>query len=360
MNTPIRCFVAMAVGRADTDRIYDKHILPTLRAAGIHTIFMGRLEHNDDIDKRIIREIEECDFVIADLTYVRPSVYFEAGYAQRKVPVIYTCRTDHLGQGTGELRVHFDLLMRNIVGWSSPTDRSFSTKLAKRIKIVIRPLTQQRESDAKVKAAVDDFQRIPLVTRIDIMTGAFQKVLERSGYRSLVVNNRPMNPWVGRLPKREVLNLCIVSAQSDFTKRKIADHVNQAFGLVKSRFESFDNDFEGYNRVLWQNKWGHFVVPRAIETRNVERIVLRLVLCSLQKIPTGRLVSALPSSVASAGGQVYSWSQTCHAAYSKALPATIFVHVVAPVLSEPDIAVKSHKLRQVIKTEANGLEEAKQ
>jgi hypothetical protein len=65
MNTTIRCFVAMAVGRPDTDRIYDKHILPTLRAAGIHAIFMGRLEHNDDIDKRIIREIEASDFVIA-------------------------------------------------------------------------------------------------------------------------------------------------------------------------------------------------------------------------------------------------------------------------------------------------------
>jgi hypothetical protein len=63
----LRCFVAMAVGRSDINRIYDKHILPTLRAAGIKAVFMGRLEHNDDIDKRIMREIEACDFVIADL-----------------------------------------------------------------------------------------------------------------------------------------------------------------------------------------------------------------------------------------------------------------------------------------------------
>src|SRR5260370_24298991 len=103
--TPIRCFVAMAVGRSDTDRIYDKHIVPTLRAAGIHAVFMGRLEHNDDIDKRIIREIEICDFAIADLTYARPSVYFEAGFAQRKVPVIYSSRADHLKPQTdGEFR----------------------------------------------------------------------------------------------------------------------------------------------------------------------------------------------------------------------------------------------------------------
>jgi hypothetical protein len=250
--------------------------------------------------------------------------------------------------------------MRNIVEWSSPKDRGFSTKLAKRIRIVIQPLIQQRESEAKAKAAVVEFQRIPLVNQIDLMTDAFQKALERSGYRSLAVNNRLKNPWVGRLPKRDVLNLCIVSAQSYFIKRMITDHVDQAFRLVQSRFESFDNDFEGYNRGRWQNQWGHFVVPRAIETRNVERIVLHLVLCSLQKIPTGRLVSALPSSVASAGGQLCSWQQTCYVDYSKFLPATIFVHVVAPVLSEPDIAVKSQKLGQVIKAQAGGLGEAKQ
>ncbi len=28
---------------------------------------MGRLEHNDDIDDRIIKEIKESDIVIADL-----------------------------------------------------------------------------------------------------------------------------------------------------------------------------------------------------------------------------------------------------------------------------------------------------
>ncbi len=32
---------------------------------------MGRLEHNDNIDDRIIKEIKESDIVIADLTYGR-------------------------------------------------------------------------------------------------------------------------------------------------------------------------------------------------------------------------------------------------------------------------------------------------
>ena len=65
-------------GKSDIDRAYDDHILPTLRAARIQSTFRGRLEHSDDISKRIIEEIEECDFAIADLTHARPSVYFEA------------------------------------------------------------------------------------------------------------------------------------------------------------------------------------------------------------------------------------------------------------------------------------------
>ena len=344
----------MAVGRNDTNQIFDKHILPTLRRMKITAVFMGRLEHNDDIDKRIIREIEASDFVIADLTYARPSVYFEAGYAQRKVPVVYTCRTDHLGQGSGELRVHFDLLMRNIVRWSGPKDRSFARSLARRINIVIKPLILQRQSDAKAKADLEQFQSLSLLNRIDFMAETFGNTLSSCGYRSLAANDRYKNPWVGRVPKQNVLNLGIVLAQAAFTQRSIKDHVNETLEVVRSRFESFDHDLEGYNRQRWHNRWGHFREPKVIETKYVGGIVVRLVLCSLQKIPNQRLVSALSSSMASAGGQVYSWTQILHVAYQKAFPGSIYVHVVAPVLSESDAAMKSQELRRIIKQSPAG------
>jgi len=35
------------------------------------------IEHNDDIDNKIIELILKCDICIADLTYSRPSVYYE-------------------------------------------------------------------------------------------------------------------------------------------------------------------------------------------------------------------------------------------------------------------------------------------
>lgn len=79
--------------------------------------------------------------VIADLTYARPSVYFEAGYAQRAIPVIFTARSDHFREHdndpNGNRHVHFDLKMRNIIAWSSPNDDAFPGRLTRRVTKVI-------------------------------------------------------------------------------------------------------------------------------------------------------------------------------------------------------------------------------
>jgi hypothetical protein len=219
----------MAVGRTDTDRIYDKHILPTLRAAGIRSIFMGRLEHNDDIDKRIIREIEACDFCIADLTYARPSVYFEAGFAQRKVPVIYTSREDHLrprdDDEFGNYRVHFDLLMRNIVPWSNPQDRRFARRLARRIRIVVAPFLRQRHSDALARSEEARFQSRSLEFRFDTVSKTFIKTVKGWGYVRLVEDDE-FSPWVGRVPSRAALNICVLYTGDSFSQKNISDCKN--------------------------------------------------------------------------------------------------------------------------------------
>jgi nucleoside 2-deoxyribosyltransferase len=85
MPAKLRCFAAMAFGQKDTDAIF-KILRRTLAPLGINAQRVDRIEHNDNIDTRIISEIEAADLVIADLTYARPSVYFEAGYAQRAIP----------------------------------------------------------------------------------------------------------------------------------------------------------------------------------------------------------------------------------------------------------------------------------
>ena len=130
-----RCFVAMAFAKDDTDAIYDQAIEPVLRRNGIIPVIINRQENNLDINIQIMHHLKSCDFCISDLTYARPSVYFEAGYAQRAVEVIYTVRGDHLKKGQPEdKRVHFDLQMKPLITWKDQSDSTFPTRLEQRIK----------------------------------------------------------------------------------------------------------------------------------------------------------------------------------------------------------------------------------
>lgn len=58
----------MVFGHPDADAVYDA-IKKALRPMHIRLIRVDRIEHNDDLDDRIIAEIERADFVLADLTY---------------------------------------------------------------------------------------------------------------------------------------------------------------------------------------------------------------------------------------------------------------------------------------------------
>ncbi len=162
------CFVAMAFDHADTDSLYDKQILPTLKKLGIKFIRIDRRQSNDDINIQIIDQLNNADFCITDLTYARPSVYFEAGFAQKSIPVIYTVRKDHLNPGQPDgLRVHFDLQMKPIIDWKSPDDNSFANRLEKRLRATIligwkRSNIQQSNNEKEIQK----FSTLPLRLRL--------------------------------------------------------------------------------------------------------------------------------------------------------------------------------------------------
>jgi len=158
--------VACAFGKEDVDEIYGNAILPVLKSLGIKTYRVDQIEHNDDIDDKIIELILKCDICIADLTYSRPSVYYEAGYFKGLgKPVIFIARKDHFSPKEkdlyGNFKIHFDLQMKNIIQWSS-TKRvdTFKGKLLSRLKLVLKPLLQRFEKDRKQKKAQRDFSRL--------------------------------------------------------------------------------------------------------------------------------------------------------------------------------------------------------
>lgn len=146
----MNCFIASAFGYSDVDEIYDKIICPVLKGLGLRPFRVDRVEHNDDIDDQIFSLIDRCQVCIADLTYARPSVYYEAGYAfGNGKPVIYIARADHFrareNDRAGNLRVHFDLQMKNIISWTESHD-AFKRRLQSRLKHVIKPLLEQQEA----------------------------------------------------------------------------------------------------------------------------------------------------------------------------------------------------------------------
>ncbi len=145
----LRCFMAMAIRRGeDTDGVYFRQIKPALGRIGVRAFRIDEIHHLENIDQRILREIDRSDLVVADLSYERPSVYFEAGYAEKKgIPVVYTCRTDHLSPRTSTApRVHFDVRQRPIVDWPRPDDPRFADRLAARVRAVIAPLVRSQKA----------------------------------------------------------------------------------------------------------------------------------------------------------------------------------------------------------------------
>jgi hypothetical protein len=122
-----RCFVAMAFKDSLTLAFNDGIKAAIETDCGFTAIRMLELQHNDKICDRIIVELRKAQFVVADFTFQRGGVYFEAGFAAALGrPVIWTCKACHFD------RLHFDTRQYNHIKWEHPED--LRTQLAARIR----------------------------------------------------------------------------------------------------------------------------------------------------------------------------------------------------------------------------------
>jgi hypothetical protein len=108
------------------------------KSFGIKATRADEIEHQGRITDVVLREIRRAEFIIADLTYERPNVYYEVGYAHAmgKHPVLI--------QKTGTTD-HFDVAAYNI------RDYQNATQLKARLHRALTELTGKRSKDSTVR-----------------------------------------------------------------------------------------------------------------------------------------------------------------------------------------------------------------
>lgn len=111
-------FIASVFGNNIINLLYDDVFKPACLHYNHIPFRVDKYEENKPITELIIKSITESEVLIADLTFARPSVYFEIGYAHGLgIPILLTCRKDHFRGNADNLKVHFDLEQYKISYW---------------------------------------------------------------------------------------------------------------------------------------------------------------------------------------------------------------------------------------------------
>lgn len=111
-----QAFVAMSFSTS-LKPLWQNAIIPAIAKAGYRPYRVDLEPHIDKIDAKIVSEINNSRFLVADVTEQRPGVYFEAGYAIGKgIPVIWSVKKVDLEN------VHFDTRQYNHIVWENEYD----------------------------------------------------------------------------------------------------------------------------------------------------------------------------------------------------------------------------------------------
>lgn len=117
-----QAFIAMSFDK-DLYSIYKNAIAPAVESTGFNPYRVDAVPHIERIDAKIISEIKNSRFMVADVTQQKAGVYYEAGYAQGMgIPVIWCVRNDYLDS------VHFDTRQFNHIVWESENDYKIKLK----------------------------------------------------------------------------------------------------------------------------------------------------------------------------------------------------------------------------------------
>lgn len=108
-----QAFVAMSFD-PNLKAVFKNAIEPAIEATGYRAYRVDAQPHLERIDVKIISEIKNSRFLVADVTQQKPGVYYEAGFAHGLgIPVIWCVKKDDLKN------VHFDTRQYNHILWET-------------------------------------------------------------------------------------------------------------------------------------------------------------------------------------------------------------------------------------------------
>lgn len=126
-----KAFMAMQFDNSDLQDIFKTFFKPAVKSTGFDLIRLDEFPKAGLIDNRLVSEIANSHFLVADLTDRNLGAYWEAGFATGLgKPVIYTCESDVFD----ERQTHFDTNHHHTIKWC----REKPHEAAEELKVTIR------------------------------------------------------------------------------------------------------------------------------------------------------------------------------------------------------------------------------
>ncbi len=155
-------FFVIPFGKEDVDSVYRQVYEPVTKELGYEAIRIDQIDDGRPKVNQIIDQLSHAYFIVGDLTYERPNCYYEIGYAhairsEEHHRIIICAKDDHVPD-----KVHFDLRVYDVLGWSLAAIDTFRTRFKERLvqrSKMLNPQIEVKQTPSKQIPDLDQLAR---------------------------------------------------------------------------------------------------------------------------------------------------------------------------------------------------------